>query len=73
MKEPKKVNKALTQFHEIVDILDYYMPTIPKDIQKKLLNIEDTIRDLAIERKEYNKRLIPRLKERWKKEQKEID
>ena len=73
MKEPKKVNKALSHFHEIIEILDYYMPTMHQDLQKKLINIEETIRDLAIDRKEYNKRLIPRLKARWEKEHKESD
>jgi len=64
----KKTTKTLEYLNEIIGILEYYMKDIPKDIQKKLINIEETIHDLSIDRDQYNKRLIPRLKERWRKE-----
>ena len=62
-KEPKKAKKAIEYYHEIISYLEYYMD-IPKNVAEKIIYVEDTLRDLSIEKKIDHRRLAIRLKKR---------
>lgn len=68
VKEPKKAKKAIEYLHEMVYYLDYYMKDIPDEVKEKLIYVEATLKDLAIDKKIDHARFASKLKKRWEKE-----
>lgn len=68
MKEPKRVQKAIATLDKMIDYLHYYMgDTIEfkKMVRVELQEVEDLLRELAVDQKVQNIRLAKKLKALW--------
>ena len=73
MKEPLRVRKAIDTLDKIIDYLHYYMGDCPefKHLVKEELNdVEDLLRELALDQKVQNIRLAKKLKALWESQEK---
>lgn len=68
MKEPKRVQKAITTIDKMIDYLHYYMgdtPEFKNMVKVELQDIEDLLIELAVDQKVQNIRLAKKLKAVW--------
>ena len=69
MKEPKRVQKALTTLDKMIDYLHFYMgdcPEFKRIVRVELVNVENLLKELAVDQKVQNVRLAKKLKSIWK-------
>lgn len=73
IKEPKRVQRALTTLDKMIDYLHYYMgdsPEFKKIVRIELVNVEELLKELAVDQKVQNIRLAKKLKALWKANEK---
>ena len=69
MKEPKRVQKALKTLDKMITYLHYYMgdcPEFKQLVRVEIQNIEDLVKELAVDQKVQSIRLARKLKASWK-------
>jgi len=69
-KLPKKANHAIGLLEELVELLHYFYkdhPDFRKDVLNPAREIEDILKDLAINKKETFKRIAAKYKEYYEK------
>lgn len=68
MKESKRVQQAIATLDKMIDMLHYYMgdcPEFKNMVRVELQDIEDLLRELAVDQKIQNIRLAKKLKALW--------
>lgn len=76
VKEPEKALKAIEALHGIVDQLKFFYGNdhtrFKKDVLKDAIYIEDTLRELAVDKKIDHARFASRFKHLFNKENQEL-
>jgi hypothetical protein len=73
MKESKRVQKAIATLDKIIEYLHYYMGDsneFKHMVRVELQDIEDLLRELAVDQKVQNIRLAKKLKAVWEAREK---
>ena len=68
MKESKRVQQALSTLEKMTEYLHYYMGDCPEFrvlVRDELRNLEDLMRELAVDQKIQNIKLAQRLRKEW--------
>ena len=76
MKESKRVQKAINTLDQMLEWLHYYMgdcTTFRQFVRKDIADLEDLLRELALDQKVQNIRLAKKLKAIWAAQQESED
>ena len=74
MKEPLRVRKAIDTLDKIIDYLHYYMGDCAEFkylVKEELNDVEELLRELALDQKVQNIRLAKKLKALWESQERE--
>jgi len=74
MKEPKRVQKAINTLDTMLEWLHYYMgdcKEFKKFVKKDITELEELLKELALDQKLQNIRLAKKLKALWESQQAE--
>lgn len=74
MKESKRVSKALAALEKMTEYLHYYMgdsPEFKQFVREELNNIEELMKELAVDQKIQNIKLAQILKKKWQSQDSE--
>lgn len=75
VKEPKQARKSIEHLHSLVEQLRFFYQDndrFKKEVLKKAIHIEDTLYELAIDKKVERARFISKFKHLFEKENKEL-